>query len=77
MLLILMFIFIWWKSKGGLAKPFHYTPMDLDNNVYLYVIKIGFFNISHLRCVNINHDLIAALVEWWRWETQTFNFLVR
>jgi hypothetical protein len=37
--------------------------MELHERVCLYVIKVGFYDISQLRYINLDHSLIAVLAE--------------
>jgi hypothetical protein len=37
--------------------------MELHERVCLYVIEADFYDISQLRHINLDHSLIAALVE--------------
>ncbi|XP_057514989.1 protein MAIN-LIKE 2-like [Actinidia eriantha] len=49
---------------------------DLDERVCPYVISFGFYEISRIRGINIDHGLISVLLERWRHETHTFYLRV-
>jgi hypothetical protein len=37
--------------------------MELHERMHLYVIEVGVYEISQLRRINLDHALIATLVE--------------
>ena len=49
---------------------------DLDERVRPFVIAFGFYEISRISGINLDHSLISFLLERWRRETHTFHLRV-
>ncbi|GFZ03269.1 hypothetical protein Acr_15g0018770 [Actinidia rufa] len=49
---------------------------DLDERVHPFVIAFGFYEISRIHGINLDHGLISVLLEQWRCETHTFHLRV-
>lgn len=54
----------------------HIQRWMLHEQITPYIISTGLYTIAHLHTISINHELVIAMIEWWRKETHTFCFLV-
>ncbi|XP_057512873.1 protein MAIN-LIKE 1-like [Actinidia eriantha] len=67
-----------WSGQGDdlviVRQP--HLVYDLDERVRPFVIAFGFYEISRIRGINLDHGLISTLLEQWRCETHTFHLRV-
>ena len=58
-----------YMRKSALAE--HYT--NIDGRIIPYLKSAGFYGVALIGVINIDWNLVTALIESWRTETHTFH----